>query len=229
MNSVLVGMIDSGVSNSVTDRVKASCAFHGKGSHSIESQAALPDQLGHGTAVAEIILQQSQAVELLNAQIFLHKLVGTPVQAAAALNWLIDQGAQIVNMSFGLSHDREVLRTACRAAHAAGAILVAAAPARGNLVYPAGYETVIRATGDARCAPGQISHLNSAQADFGGHVNAGSKALQGASMGCAHVTAVIAACLAEQVTTAASCYHAVAVIDWLVEHASFKGVEKHLV
>ena len=99
-------------------------------------------------------------------------------------------------MSLGLGHDREVLRRACGHAHGAGAVLIASAPARGGPVYPAAYDQVIAVTGDARCAPGEVSDLFGVQADFGTYGGDPSGVRAGASIAAAHFTGLAAAYLA---------------------------------
>jgi hypothetical protein len=85
-----------------------------------------------------------------------------------------------------------VLAAAVARAIASGCIIVASMPARGAVVYPAAYPGVIRATGDARCAPGELSCLGpgffgacprwtasgpaSSGADAGGGVRGGASA-----------------------------------------------------
>ena len=147
--------------------------------------------MGQGAATADIFTRQSPEIRLLIAKVFFKKLSCTPLQIAAAIHWQIERGAQLINMSFGLHADRPVLRKACESALQAGLVLVASSPARGDPVYPAHYPGVIRATGDARCNQGEISYLNSPQADFGGYVRAEKAAIAGASVGCAYVTASV--------------------------------------
>ena len=81
----------------------------------------------------------------------------TPASAvaavAAALDWAIGGGANLIHMSLGLAADRAVLAAAGRASLGQGVLWVASAPARGGVVYPAAYRGVIRGTGDARCGP----------------------------------------------------------------------------
>jgi hypothetical protein len=52
-----------------------------------------------------------------------------------------------------------VLREAVSRALDSGVLVVAASPARGQKVFPAAYPGLIAATGDARCAPGELSRL----------------------------------------------------------------------
>ena len=88
-----VGLIDSGVTGIAARRVAASRGFRsGPEGHCLES-AAVDDRLGHGTALAGILLGASPACVLLNAQVFTDKLSCSAQQVAAALAWLVDEGA----------------------------------------------------------------------------------------------------------------------------------------
>lgn len=215
-----IALLDSGVDKSIEDSVFTAAAFIQKAESRVATSAASGDQLSHGTALAKIILSEVPTAQLLIAQIFMQKFVCTPLQVAAGLDWAVSQGAQLVNMSLGLSNDRAVLRQACARALAEGVILVAASPARGSPVFPAAYSGVIRATGDARCQTGEISFLDSPQADFGGCIQSSVAAVSGASVGCASVTAKIASCLSSGV--AANRHE---VWQWLVQHAHYQGRE----
>ena len=169
MNKLRVGLIDSGVTG---HPVAASRSFLPAPGGSVFCEDALADQLGHGTAIAGILLESTPDVALFNAQVFATRLSCSAVQVATALSWLVDEGVQLVNMSFGLAEDRPVLRDACERAIDKGVILIAAAPARGEPVYPSSYPDVIRATGDARCMEGEIQKfygkVNNSLFDAGG-------------------------------------------------------------
>lgn len=99
----------------------------------------------------------------------------------------------VINMSFGLRNDRSVLRESCEQAIIHKITIVAApSPLQGDPVYPSNYNGIIRATGDARCNQGQVSWLNSSQADFGGFSGKPYSGPAGASIGCASVTSAVA-------------------------------------
>ena len=220
---VRVGLIDSGVAGIAANRVAASRSFHAGPEGHCLAGAAQDDRLGHGTALAGILLAASPASVLLNAQVFTDKLSCSAQQVAAALAWLVDEGVQLVNMSFGLREYRTGLRAACDLALEAGVVLVAAAPARGEPVFPAGFPGVIRATGDARCSESQISCLATTQADFGGHVRAGDQRVAGASVGCANVSARAIQHLATTPGVSAGRLR-----QWLATQASYQGPERRV-
>lgn len=183
-----VGLLDSGVAAALSAHLRASRAF---------VDAPAPDPRGHGSAIARIVLHHVPYAPLLDARVFAERQRATPEAVAAGLDWLREEGARVVNMSFGLRHDRAVLRQAVAAARAAGMILIASVPARGGTVYPGGYPGVIRVSGDARCAPGEISALSGAPADYGACPQDVDGRYGGASFAAAHLTGVLARHLSE--------------------------------
>jgi len=221
LNPVRIALLDSGVDDSLKESVSMSRASLQMKHEGVIEKVAITDKLGHGSALARVIISMAPTSRLLVAQLFRQKLLCTPVQVAAALDWVVSEGAQLVNMSFGLSHDRPVLREACERARAAEVILVAASPARGRPAFPASYPGVIRATGDARCRAGEISFLDSPQADFGGCVQSSDTVVAGASVGCAHVTAKIASGLSSGLIAGSRDAR-----QWLARQARFQGPER---
>lgn len=186
---VRVGILDSGLPPQLSG-VLARCCF-----------GAVPAELpvlAHGAAVARAIRSLAPEAELLDARIFLQRLTTTVEQVADGLEWLVAEGAQVVNMSFGLRQDRPRLAAAVAAAQARGVVLVASAPAHGEAVYPAAYAGVLRATGDARCDSGDLSWAPSPQAHCGACVRLPDSppGLAGASIACAHVSGHVARLLA---------------------------------
>lgn len=161
-------------------------------------RATVTDPSGHGSRIAELLTAGDIAIELLLGQVFLSVGPTSGAAVAAAIDWAVAGRANLIHMSLGLEADRAVLAAAVRRAIDSGCIIVASAPARGAIVYPAGYPGVIRATGDARCAPGELSCLS--PGFFGGcprfvargpansPANSGGGVSAGASIGAAWVT-----------------------------------------
>ncbi|CAA7611376.1 conserved hypothetical protein [Candidatus Terasakiella magnetica] len=195
MNAVpVVGLLDSGVPEA---QAMASRRFALGDDGTVESQTAHSDSLGHGTALAALILARAPAARLLNAQIFDHRGITSPAAAAAGIRWLTAAGARLINLSFGLTQDRAVLAEACAQAVKAGVLLVASTPAMGPCVFPAAYPGIVKVTGDGRCHGDDIAWLDGARADFGASPRpvADSK-VAGASVAAARVTAALAQLLA---------------------------------
>lgn len=185
-----VGIIDSGVGAAHLPRLLAGQAFLLEGEHLV-AQPLAADQLGHGELVTRILLEEAPQAELLVAQVFGRRGVTTAAQVAAALHWLLEQGAMLINCSLGLHADRPALRSACQQVREQGVLLCAASPAMGDAVYPASYPGMLAVTGDARCRPGEWSWLHGHVAQFGAPVGAGTAG--GASMACARFTGMLTA------------------------------------
>jgi hypothetical protein len=169
----------------------------------VERRPTMTDPSGHGTRIAQLFAAGDAPFELLLGQVFLRGAgPASGAAVAAAVDWAVAGRAELIHMSLGLGTDRAVLAAAVARAIASGCIIVASMPARGAVVYPAAYPEVIRATGDARCAPGELSRLGpgffgacprwaaggSAHSDAGAFAGARAAARGGASVGAAWVT-----------------------------------------
>jgi len=125
----------------------------------VEQRAVTADSSGHGSRIARLLQGGDVPSELLLAQVFVNSKPATGAAVAAAIDWVHARGASLIHLSLGLGADRSVLAAAVASAVDAGCIVVASMPARGAPTYPAAYPGVIRATGDARCAPSEVSWL----------------------------------------------------------------------
>ncbi len=86
------------------------------------------DRLGHGTAVAAVIREKAPEAALLVARVFVRELKTTATALVAAIDWAVEQRADLINLSLGTANpdhgDR--LRRALAGARARGALVVAA-------------------------------------------------------------------------------------------------------
>lgn len=210
--------------------VVEAAAFMDEGALPVRRRATVADATGHGSRMARLLSDGDAEFELMVGQVFLGVTPTSAAAVAAAIDWAVAQGANLIHMSLGLAADRAVLAAAVGRAVDAGCVVVAAAPARGGVVYPAAYPGVIRATGDARCAPGEWSCLG--PGFFGGcprfvveaaaecTVAAGAARIGegGASIGAAWVTRSI---VTEQNRRLAG-----EVIGMLTAKASYQGPER---
>lgn len=188
-NMLKVGIIDSGIPDPAPDYLAEARSFHYEQGRVAARGDGAGDRLGHGGMITRIITAGSAGVTLYSAQVFQEKLLTRPVQVAAAIDWLLVRRVRIINMSFGLRADREILREACARAVQQGAVLVASVPVRGDAVYPGAYPGVIRVSGDARCGPDEISAIDRALGYFG--AQADGDAGGGSSAAAARITRVI--------------------------------------
>lgn len=223
---VKVALIDSGLSPAMAaalDGRLTRAAFVEDAGGGVCRQAASDDPLGHGTQVAGLVLAAAPAAHFVCAQVFVAGRPATAAAVAAALHWSVAAGAQIVNLSLGLREDRLALGLACAAAQAAGVLLVASAPARGNAVYPASHAGVLAVSGDARCGNGEWSLIDDLAL-----VGASPQGLRpgrtgGASFAAARISGLAAARFA-----AAGALSATAFRSLLRDGASYFGRERHL-
>ena len=187
------------------------------------NQTDYQDRLGHGSTLAQVLIDQLPQVQLCVARIFDRKLTASASQTAAGIDWLVAAGVQVINLSFGLRQDRLPLAQACQRALDAGVVLVAASPAMGEPVYPARYPGVIRVTGDARCQPNQYSWSPSRQADFGACVRAGHPQVIGASVAAAYISARVGRYLQAHPGRPLDAAH---LQEWLREGAFYQGAQR---
>ena len=116
------------------------------------------DMSGHGTGVASIIAGTAQnKVQGVNpnAELYSVKVLDSMNKAPVSriiegIYWCIDNGMQIINMSFGTSRYSEALHNAVREAYEAGILMVGASGNHAEGVeYPAAFPEVmaVAATG----------------------------------------------------------------------------------
>jgi len=215
-----IGIVDSGISQALQCRVLDAQYF------GLETLGAEPadDQLAHGSVLAQLIMEQCPQAELLVAQIFRDSRQAAVRYAVEAIDWLVDSGAQLINMSFGLQLASPALQQACQRARQAGVLLLASAPARGQPTYPAAFAECLAVSGDARCTVDEISWLNLPHVDVGGNplIRPGAPEQGGgSSFVCARIAGMAAALLAEG-------YPADAIAGQLRQRARYIGPERRL-
>lgn len=112
---------------------------------------------GHGTHIAGIIVPIAPQSKLLPVRVLNGDGRGNVYTLAYAIEWAVERGAHVLNLSLGTNGNSSVLREVVEQARSQGVIVVAAA---GNanastIQYPVGYEGVLGVTaltGDNRKA-----------------------------------------------------------------------------
>ncbi len=151
-SGVKVGVIDTGIDTDhpdVNDNLAGCVNF-------IQSWKTCEDDNGHGTHVSGIIAAEQNTIGVVGvapqARIYSLKVLdrrgrGYLSDIIEALDWSINHGIQVVNMSLGTSSDVQSFRDAVARVNAAGVVQVAAAgnsgPGANTVNYPAKYSEVI--------------------------------------------------------------------------------------
>jgi subtilisin family serine protease len=153
--SVKVAILDSGIDANHPD-LKGKIPYTGGQKDFVNFDNDASDDLGHGTLVAGIegasINNRAGVVgicpdcRLLVAKVLDQNNKARDSDVIDAINWASSNGANVINMSFGLGGPSTALETAVNNAWGKGAVLVAAAGNTGSndlTVYPAAYPNVI--------------------------------------------------------------------------------------
>jgi len=218
---VKIGIIDSGAPESYVAESRL-FSLSDTGIHISQGEK---DVLGHGASVHQIIAEGAAGVALLHAQVFKERPTTTAAQVAAAVEWLCQNQVDLICMSLGLTQNREVLAKACQKAAGQDIILIASTAAQGPASFPAAYDHVIAATGDARCTYDEISILpGPVKSVFGAWCASPEQPshhlmIRGASAACARLVAHVAQFLKQTPLT----YHEV--IAELQKIATYQGRE----
>lgn len=155
---IKVAILDTGIDNTHPD-----LALNVKGGYSVFTDTAnsnpYNDGDGHGTHVAGTVaaVNNSQGVigVAYSADLYAVKVLdnsgsGTYAGIAQGIEWAVNNGMQIINMSLGGSTSSTILENMCNTAYDSGILLVAAAGNSGkrngrgdNVGYPAKYASVM--------------------------------------------------------------------------------------
>ena len=145
---VTVCIIDSGVEAihpAVAGRVRESVAVELAGGEPRITQDAAGDLFGHGTACAGLIVAQAPEVEIVSVRVLGPDLKGKGPAFLAGLEWAVDSGAAVVNLS--LSSKSEALfgdfHDIVDRAYFAGTTLVSAANNTRGASYPSLFSSVL--------------------------------------------------------------------------------------
>jgi len=156
---VCIAVIDSGVHRGHA-HIDAARLLRGVGvarDGTIDDGAqAMLDRLGHGTAVTAAIQERAPDAGILTVCVFREALRASAAALIAAIDWCIDAGADIVNLSLGsmnAAHKDAFAQVAERATDA-GVTLVAARMAGESPCWPGALSTVLGVELDWACPRG---------------------------------------------------------------------------
>lgn len=135
--SVRVAVIDSGVNH----RHPHICGLAGGiviGENGQVEEGDYSDYLGHGTAVTAAIQEKAPDAEYYSVRLFQNSLRASTEGLFNAMNWAIDQGMDVINLSLGTRNPNHAPRFAEVISRAVqqGVLIVAARQASDELCYP---------------------------------------------------------------------------------------------
>jgi subtilisin family serine protease len=107
--------------------------------------ATLPGEFGHGTMVAGLIHLVAPGAKIMPLKAFSADGTAKMDDVVSAINYAVDNGANVINMSFSVQGNDPNLQTAVEYAASKGVVMVAASGNDGSErpVYPAAYSEVI--------------------------------------------------------------------------------------
>lgn len=155
---VIVGVVDSGVTAGADSPVNLlkGWDFQDDDADASDSAAATQSPSGsHGTHVAGTIAQASNngvgvtgiapMASILPVRVGDYNGIASD-NIAEGIEWAVDNGAQVINISIGGATSSRVVEEACKYAYEKGVVVVAASGNdgyNGKVSYPAAYSTVI--------------------------------------------------------------------------------------
>ena len=142
-----VAVVDSGIDTGHERLKGADCTYvrvTSPGSVTVVEEE--DDNIGHGTACASIIRAHVPDLSFAAVKIFHKELATTSEHLCAALQWCMDNNADVVNLSLGLATEQvsEDLHELCREARDRNKVIVAASNNDMNIeTYPAFLPSVL--------------------------------------------------------------------------------------
>ena len=167
-----VVVIDTGVDHALSTvyNINSGIEFYKNEEGEICSVNSALDDIGHGTAVSEILLNINPNVEIIPIKIVRNGIVSGEDLLIAALNYIYNYvSCDIINISAGVicCYDINSLYAICKKLYLNGVIIVASYDNEGAISYPACFDCVIGIDGlRNRLYPDQLIKISNSKSDF---------------------------------------------------------------
>ena len=128
----------------MADLSQSTTAILDQSTTAILDTSKLPADFGHGTMVAGLVHLVAPGAKIMPVKVFTSAGSTTMSEIVAGIHWAVDNGADVINMSFSSAQGSAALRDAIGYATDNGVICVAAAGNDGQniVVYPAAYNVI---------------------------------------------------------------------------------------
>ena len=198
-----IAVIDSGINpgHSHVQGVAGGISFQLGVSGEVAEGVDFRDELGHGTAIAGVIRERNPQAKIHAVKIF-HQILEAPAALLlAALQWAIRARVNIIHLSLGTErHEyRGDLQRLCRDAFSKNIVIIAAARALEDQVFPAIFDEVIGVYWNHGCENGSLIYYPEKTVEFGAYGKPRAipgipqeMNFSGSSFAAAHVTAMAA-------------------------------------
>ncbi|MBJ8069459.1 hypothetical protein BWGOE3_10790 [Bacillus mycoides] len=216
VSKIKIAILDSGIEKQHDDLrnlVK-------KEYNAIEPQQPVIDVLGHGTTVAGIIAAHDNKIGITGVAASLVELYDVKVldddgkgkidNLVQGINWSIENNADVLNISFGMSSNHPELERVVEKALQKGIIVIASAGNNygGKVEYPANYKDVISVTAVNHAYNAASFAAKNGKIDFAApgvdvlttKTSNGYSIENGTSLASAHVTGIVSLILANKET-----------------------------
>lgn len=154
---VTVAVVDSGVNvpHPHLPRVAGGVSIDAEGRESSD----YVDRLGHGTAAAAAIHEKAPDSEIFAVKVFDEELATTTSALVRAIDWSLERGVRLVNLSLGTPNERRAdqLGPAVERAVRAGTLIVSAYEHEDRLWYPGSIEGALGVVADEDHPRGSVT------------------------------------------------------------------------
>ena len=157
---VTVAVIDSGVhaKHPHVGGVAGGVAIEPDG----EIHADYLDRLGHGTAVTAAIREKAPDIDIQAVKVFGRKLSTSTGVLVKAIDWAVEQGVQLINLSLGTVNSRSdlILWASVERAAEQGTLIVSPSEHEGRIWLPGSLAGVAGVTLDWDCPRNQVRFVS---------------------------------------------------------------------
>ncbi len=166
---VIVAVIDTGVDHRhpiFIDRLTPQATWRDFVSGDANPQEVSGPAYGHGTVVASIVLQVAPQARIMPLRVLGGDGAGNVNHVASAINWAVNKGAKVIQLSLGTLGPSSIIEQAvARAATRGVYVVTSAGNSNSNPTYPAYTAMLTTPTGEMGVGVGSVN-INDVKSTF---------------------------------------------------------------